>query len=108
MLKLSRYKQNFAYETWLESNILLHKPYMRHACVKSAFLIKINASRGEESTYTWLDLLVNRVHDLIYAAPLVLILSTALNHAEALKNVNDVIDAAPLNTQLFRALVQVE
>ena len=45
--------------------------------------------------------------DLVDASPLVLVLGTALNHAEALQDVDDVVDASTLNPELLRALVEV-
>ena len=45
------------------------------------------------------------MNDLVDSTPLVLILGTALNDTEALQDVNDVVDAATLHSQLFSALV---
>ena len=45
--------------------------------------------------------------DLIDTSPLVLVLGAALNHAETLKDVDDVVNAPALNPELFGALVQI-
>ena len=44
-----------------------------------------------------MNLFFNRVDDLVDASPLVLILGTSLDHAEALQDVDDVVDASALN-----------
>jgi hypothetical protein len=60
------------------------------------------------STYTLIDLLLNRVDDPVNALPVVFVLRSAADHTKAFKNVDDVVDASPLNPELFSALVQVK
>ena len=55
-----------------------------------------------------MDLFLDGVDYFIDASPLVLVLGAALDHAEALQDVDDVIDASSLHPQLLRALVEVE
>ena len=55
-----------------------------------------------------MDLFLDRVDYFVDASPLVLVLGAALDHTEALKDVDDVVDSAALHAQLPRALVQVE
>jgi len=59
-------------------------------------------------TYTCVNLFFDRADYFVDAAPLVLILGAALNHAEALQNVDYVINASALDSKLLRALVQVQ
>ena len=59
-------------------------------------------------TYTGIDLSFNGVDNLVNPSPLVLVLSAALNHAEGLQDIDDVVNSSPLHSKLLRALVQVE
>ena len=70
-------------------------------------LIKHNFNE-DQLTYADRDLLLNRIDDLIYSTPLVLILGAAPDHAEAFQNVDDVIDASAFYSELSGALIQVE
>lgn len=45
------------------------------------------------------------MNDFVDASPLVFVFGAALNHAEALKDVNNVVNAASLDSQLLGALV---
>lgn len=45
-------------------------------------------------TYTLIDLMVDGEDDPVDAAPLVLVFSPATDHAEALQDVNDVVNAS--------------
>ena len=47
-------------------------------------------------TYADMDLFLDGVDYFVDASPLVLVLGAALDHAEALKDVDDVIDASAL------------
>ena len=44
--------------------------------------------------------------DLVDASPLVRVLRLAADHAEALQDVDDVVDSAPFDTEFLRALIQ--
>ena len=63
------------------------------------------ADSEREVTYTGSDLFFNGLDNFVDASPLVLVFSAALDHAEALQNVDDVIDATSLYSQFLRALV---
>ena len=70
---------------------------------------KILFNLGKEGigTYAGINLLFDGVDDLVDASPLVLVLCTALDDAEAFEDVDDVVNAPTLHTQLFGALVQI-
>ena len=60
------------------------------------------------STYTLIDLLLNRVDDPVNALPVVFVLRSATDHTKAFKNVDDVINTSALDTQLSCALIEVK
>ena len=74
--------------------------------VRANYYKSLRRRRGV--TYTNADLLLNRVHYFVDASPLVFVFGAALDHTEALQDVDDVIDSATFDTQLFRALVEIE
>ena len=49
-------------------------------------------------TYADMDLFLDGVDYFIDASPLVLVLGAALDHTEALKDVDDVVDTSALNS----------
>lgn len=53
-------------------------------------------------------LVFDRSDNFIDTSPLVFILSAALYYAEALKDVDDVVDSSAFDTELLCALVEVE
>jgi len=71
----------------------------------SELLFKKKAGCQREVTYTGTDLFFNGLDNFVDASPLILVFGAALDHAEALQNVDDVIDAASLYSQFLGALV---
>ena len=55
-----------------------------------------------------MDLFLDGVDYLVDASPLVLVLGAALDYTEALKDIDDVINASALDSELLGALVKVE
>lgn len=68
-------------------------------------LFKKIAGCQREVTYAGTDLFFDGLDNFVDASPLVLVFGAALDHAEALQNVDDVIDAASLHSQFLGALV---
>lgn len=63
---------------------------------KNKFLNRQSLKRGN-FTYTASNLLFDRVDNPVNAFPVVFVLSTSSNDAEALKNIYNIVDSAPLD-----------
>jgi hypothetical protein len=63
-------------------------------------------SRRFRFAYISFDLCFNGQNNLVYPSPLISIFGSAPYYREALKDIDDIINASPFNSELTSALVQ--
>ena len=56
--------------------------------------------------YCLVDLGLYRSYNLVYSSPLVFVLGSASNNAEAFKNVDDIVNSSPFNSKFFGTAIQ--